>query len=42
MTKAAAFFWPERALLHAYLADNPRFETRLACAVARCRATAGV
>jgi predicted O-methyltransferase YrrM len=27
------FFWSESVLLHAYLADNPRFEIRLACAL---------
>jgi hypothetical protein len=27
------FFWSESVLLHAYLADNPRFEIRLACAM---------
>lgn len=27
------FFWTESVLLHAYLADNPRFEIRLGCAM---------
>lgn len=27
------FFWSESVLLHAYLADNPRFEIRLGCAM---------
>lgn len=27
------FFWSESVLLHAYLADNPRYEVRAACAM---------
>lgn len=34
------FFWSESVLLHAYLADNPRFEVRLACALIHDRALA--
>jgi predicted O-methyltransferase YrrM len=32
------FFWSESVLLHAYLADNPRFEIRFACALIHDRA----
>lgn len=34
------FFWSESVLLHAYLADNPRFEIRLACALVHDKAQA--
>jgi hypothetical protein len=32
------FFWTESVLLHAYLADNPRFRIRAACALLHDRA----
>jgi hypothetical protein len=32
------FFWTESVLLHAYLADNPRFEIRAGCALLHDRA----
>jgi predicted O-methyltransferase YrrM len=36
------FFWTESVLLHAYLADNPRFELRAGCALLHERALSEV